>query len=588
MKKKLALESLLAAYLLAGAGALSLAAERRPNGERGSLSELLLFWDEKDLYVESATRSPKPLSKTAENIAVVTAREIEDMKAHSVAEVLNRVTGVFVDFFGQDFGSFSQVLIQGSKERHVLVLVDGVPWNLQDDSHAETATIPVAIVERIEIIKGPGSSTWGSSLGGVVNVITKAPGTSTPAGAVTASYGTSGTQDQRAEVAGAAGPLGYYFHAGHQESDGLRFDRRFDTNSAYTKLRLSASKRLSFGLSAGLSEPDLRLVKLPQFNLSEDARLRTSFGTIFADAVLTPSAKLSLLGYASRHELAIVDSLADTGQLVQKRVSDNHSAGGSAKLVWTGKSHTVVLGADYEHGEVIQKRADLRSHPEVDKWAVFANDTISAGGFSVTPGFRFDRNSISGSFMSPSLGATYQLGEHSLARASIARGFTYPPLTFTSAGDGIFLIPNPDLEPEKVWSYQAGVETGVGERLWLKATAFYHRRTGAIERVLDALGPLQDQFRNVGRVTSRGVEVEVETAPLYNTSLKIGTTYVDLDPRPDTITAGRYSYAVALKYDDRTDLVVELSGIFKSWLVRPDSTAVSNGAIWDLAAQKRV
>ena len=110
-----------------------------------------MYYREKELVV-TPTRHPKPISQVAENITVVTAKEIEEMNAHTVAEVLNRVTGLFVNF-NQDFGSTSLLHIQGSEQRHVLVLLDTIPWNFLSDGAAETNSIPVGIVERIEIIK---------------------------------------------------------------------------------------------------------------------------------------------------------------------------------------------------------------------------------------------------------------------------------------------------------------------------------------------------------------------------------------------------------------------------------------------------
>ncbi len=126
---------------------------------------LSMFYEEKDLVVQSATRYPKPLSQVAENMSVITAADIEAMNAHTLAEVLNRVPGIFVNLTGQDFCSTSMIQIQGSNRRHVLVLIDGFAWNPMS-SGAITVPIPVGIIERIEIVKGPGSSAWGSSLGG--------------------------------------------------------------------------------------------------------------------------------------------------------------------------------------------------------------------------------------------------------------------------------------------------------------------------------------------------------------------------------------------------------------------------------------
>jgi vitamin B12 transporter len=220
-----------------------------------------------DELVESATRSPKPLSQVAENVAVVTAAEIRDMNAHTLAEVLNRVTGVFVQFFGVHPGATALPHIQGSgetnpfrrgsEERHVTVLVDGMPWSSQT-SGALLDTIPVGIIDRIEVVKGPASSAWGSSLGGVVNVITKQPGrTPVPSGAVQGSYGERGAYDVRGEAAGGAGPLGYYLQGQAQGFDWDDAGADFLSRSAFAKASARLAPTAALTLSGGYANRDL-------------------------------------------------------------------------------------------------------------------------------------------------------------------------------------------------------------------------------------------------------------------------------------------------------------------------------------------
>ena len=120
--------------------------------------------------------------------------------------------------------------------------------------------IPVGIIKRIEIIKGPASSAWGSSLGGVINIITKDTGdTKKPSGALSASYGEGNSQDYNAGVSGKTGGLGYYLFAGRQSSDGLLggINRYFDKNSFYSKLNLPLSKDVNLGFSAGYNDADM-------------------------------------------------------------------------------------------------------------------------------------------------------------------------------------------------------------------------------------------------------------------------------------------------------------------------------------------
>src|ERR1700690_1214796 len=136
---------------------------------------LLMYFKEEELEVVSSTRSLKSISHVAENISVVTAADIERMNAHSLAEVLNTVNGVQVQFSPTTPGNDATVFIQGSEQRHVTILIDGIIQNNLFSNQQDIGIIPVQMIERIEIIKGPASSAWGSALGGVINVITKNP-----------------------------------------------------------------------------------------------------------------------------------------------------------------------------------------------------------------------------------------------------------------------------------------------------------------------------------------------------------------------------------------------------------------------------
>jgi vitamin B12 transporter len=576
------------------------------------VKDLLLFWDEKDLFVEAPTRNLKPVSKVAENITVVTAKDIEDMNAHTVAEVLDRVTGVFVDFVGHDFGSMSFLRIQGSDSggRHVLVLLDGIPWNFLSSGTAETNSIPVRIIQRIEVIKGPASSAWGSSLGGVINIITKDVGNSyQPSGSINASYGEKETQDYTGEVAGKAGFLGYYLYAGRQDSDGLRDNRGFDNNSLYSKFLLHLSSDVRLGITAGYSEPHVGLINLPTGDITSESRTRTFWATASLDADLTKELSLKAELYGFKQKLDQPNNslglesfpYGATGELFQNAYYDEKTTGGSAQLVWNHDIQTAVIGMDISHGsldqtldsgEFLQSLAvpEISSaNPDIDKWAIFANDTVSLGKLSVTPGIRYDHNSVSGSFVSPSFGATYKLSEHAILRASVARGFSAPPLSWTSGG-ALFLDPNPSLKPEKVWSYQVGVESSMSKYLWTKVTLFYNDVSDALQRVAMAAGALtfNDLYENDGNIRRKGVEVETETVPFHNISFKGGFAYVNSDSSSDIDGKNIYQYNLGVKYDDRRSFMAQLLGHYVWWDLDPAAMAKYNDFLWDLDLRKRV
>jgi len=141
-------------------------------------------------------------------------------------------------------GTPSTARIQGSGFEHALVLIDGVKLNNLSDNAADIAAIPVQYIERMEIIKGPASSSWGSSLGGVVNVITKNAGNAAGMeGSLSGSFGEKSTGDYRAELSGKKGDAGYYLYAGNLDSEGLTSNTHYDVGSLYTKLRWNAVEK---------------------------------------------------------------------------------------------------------------------------------------------------------------------------------------------------------------------------------------------------------------------------------------------------------------------------------------------------------
>jgi vitamin B12 transporter len=567
---------------------------------------LRMFYREKDLVV-SPTRHPKPISQVAENIAVITAQQIEEMNAHTVAEVLNRVPGLFVNF-NQDFGAASLIHIQGSEQRHVLVLLDGVQWNFLASGAAETNSIPVGIIERIEVIKGPASSTWGSSLGGVINIITKEAGnTKTPTGSIRASYGKSSSQDDRAEAAGKAGPVGYYLFAGKQKSDGLMPSRGFDNDSLYSKLHIPISENSEAQLSLGYSEPHIGFGEFPSGDITSRGANRTFFAASSLRA--SPTKELSVeasFQHLKQRSVETNDALGlgfsgAAGELYSETTYDEGTTAGGGKLVWTRGVHTAVFGVEINRGSLDQTisagsvlqamgvPATSTTNPDINRWAMYANDTIVINRWSITPGIRYDENSVSGSFVSPSLGITCRLGERSILRASVAKGFTLPPLSWTSGG-GLFLDPNPALNPEEVWSYQAGFESSAAEYLWLKGTVFRHELKNALTIVPFGAGPptFNDLVVNKGEIRRQGIELEAETLPVYNLSILAGFAYVDLKPANESGSSEMHSYNLGIRYDDGESFRALLFGHYVWWDLDGALEAQYDDFIWDLNLNKRI
>jgi len=574
---------------------------------KAEIKVLRLFFTEEDLIVQSPTRSSKPISQVAENIVVINSNDIEQMNAHSVAEVLQRVPGLFVDW-NKDFGATSLIHIQGSEPRHVLVLLDGITWNLLSEGSAETNTIPVAIIDKIEIIKGPASSTWGSSLGGVINIITKKAGnTDKTSSSLSASYGEGYTQDYRFQLSGKAGEVGYYLFGGSQGSDGLRGSRHFENKSFFSKLKIPIAEDTNIGFSLGYSEPDQQIGDFPSNDLKVNGLNRVFFTNVTFDAFITKDLNFTASIYNKNYKFVQnnvalgLGYMGATDELVLENIFDEELTGLNSNFIFKKSIHTAVFGFDFEQGKLCQARKAgqlfqllgapslSETNPEIDKWALYANDTISFDRWSLTGGVRYDYNDITGSFFSPSLGLTLNPSNNFTLRFATAKGFTIPPLSSTSGG-GLFADPNPSLKPEEVFSYQFGIESVLANFLWLKGTFFHHNIENSLKLEIGGGGPpnYNDIWVNNGNIQREGCEIELETLPINNFSFFSAMAYVNFNPPSEVGSSNMFNYIFGLKYNDNDSLNAQLFGHKIWWNYDASFNGKYDDFIWDFSLNKKL
>ncbi len=549
------------------------------------MQTLRMFYRDSDLVV-TPSRTPKPISQVAENISVITAKDIEEINAHTLADILNITPGIQVQIGGGP-GTVATADIQGSDFRHVLVLIDGVPLNNLSDSAVDLGAIPVQHIERVEIVKGPGSSAWGSSLGGVINIITKNPvETKKAAGTAYAAIGERGSGDFRGDASGTLGSLGYYLMAGKLRSDGLTPNTPVDKDSFYAKLRWNLEDKGNASFTLG-SDSGARGEGEVQPILSVRDRFANLYATGALSYALTDRVDLDLSLHGIWRDFDKFRKNLNVG--IESETSTREKQyGGSAKVTWRQGINQLLVGTDIDSGE-LKANFIKGGEQSIDKWALFANDSIVIGRFTLIPGLRYDYTSTNGDFVSPSLGATCKISDHTIVRGDVARGFGIPPLerTFNT------VVGNPNLKVEKVQSYQAGVESTVLKYLWLKATLFRHD----ISDVLFNQSPPASTTINQGKQRRQGVEAEIKTVPLCNTQLSVGYTFVEAKDRDSGVTirnVPRYTIDLGLRYNDDKIINAALTGHYIWWNASPVSIGPLviygkySAIIWDLNLAKKI
>lgn len=157
-----------------------------------------VFANSSDTLSVTANRFQEPASSILAPVTVVDREQIDRWQSNSVIDVLRRLPGIDVGQNG-GIGQMSSIYVRGAESRHVLILVDGVRLNQANISgSSDISQIPLSLVQRIEYIRGPRSSVYGSdAIGGVINILTER---ATQGGTLNATMGSHGYQEYDGSV----------------------------------------------------------------------------------------------------------------------------------------------------------------------------------------------------------------------------------------------------------------------------------------------------------------------------------------------------------------------------------------------------
>ncbi|MBV8670770.1 MAG: TonB-dependent receptor, partial [Candidatus Eremiobacteraeota bacterium] len=125
--------------------------------------------------VVTAARRPTPLDATSRQTYVISAADLDRLGAQTAADSLRFIPGTVVQQYGT-FGQLSTVALRGASAAQTLILINGQPVNEADTGSFDFSSLPVNVIDHIEVVQGGSSTLYGSAaMGGVVNIITKQP-----------------------------------------------------------------------------------------------------------------------------------------------------------------------------------------------------------------------------------------------------------------------------------------------------------------------------------------------------------------------------------------------------------------------------
>lgn len=545
---------------------------------------------EMERMVVTSTLTPKQIEKAPGAIQVITGDEIRELGAETAADALAEATNIDLDHVAGR-GTIPQ--IRGMSNKRVLILIDGMRFSTGfRDTTVDLSEFPSAVIDHIEIVRGPSSSLYGSeAVGGVINIITK-KAQETVQAHVDVRYGMNTYSEgnnfiAKGTLGGTAGALGMLI-AGHANvQDSFDRDERDDMTEMDDEKKYGGIVKLDYAISddhalaAGAFATDTNRQGLrPKYTLhwdrdADSRRFSGYFGytgevmdtqlaarAYFSDFNLDRSYIDTGAPYASPERQKKANKQPDredfdiTNQLYQYEAR-------ASRLF--GENHRITLGLEYreETREGIENRGETEIDKTVDNTAVFLQDDfVVFDALQITPGIRVDEHSDFGSELSPRVSLVYDVRPHFRIKASYGQGFRTPSIyelyvdTENMKGD---VISNPDLDPETSRSYDVGIEGETGAFTG-KLMAFrneiddmiYRQPTGNF-RMQGKKKVLEYRMVNVDEAYTQGVEFEGRLQLPMDLSVAANGAFVESennDTGEDLLEVPEFKGGLKLAYDN--------------------------------------
>ncbi|KQZ04733.1 TonB-dependent receptor [Caulobacter sp. Root1455] len=509
---------------------------------QGLAAELLDDANAVDQVVVTAGRAADKLSETPVSMTVITAETLRQRQAVVVSDLLSRTPGVSVTRNG-GVGGATQVRIRGAETDQTAVLIDGVKLNDPSSTGGgyNFATLLAGDVDRIEVLRGPQSTLWGSqAIGGVVSMLTKTPD-GPLSGDALVEGGSRATAYARVGVGAGGAWGGWRLSAGSYTTAGVStFDEALGGKEKDGYHNNAVSGRLDVNVTDGASL-DARVsyaagrgefdgFPAPAFAFADTAEYGTTkelVGYLGARLSNFDGALQSRVGYGyTQTDRDNYDPALSAPKTFDSRGTDNsleYQGAWTINPVWRA-----VFGAETERTWF--RSASPSFSPDVDRHAAGMDSVYGqlqakpAAGLTLTGGVRHDDHDTFGGATTVQAGAAWSPnGGATIFRANYGEGFKAPSLYQLYSDYG-----NTDLKPEEAKSWDIGVEHGVMEdRLRGSITYFSRDTRNQIDFLSNNTPPNFGGYANTAKSQAHGVEVEGSFE--VNALLTLSGNYTNMD-----------------------------------------------------------
>ena len=510
--------------------------------------------------VVTASGFEQQISSAPASISVISREELERGHFQNVTDALRDVPGVVVTGGGAgDNGN--DISIRGMPSQYTLILVDGRPQNSRESRPNGSAGFeqdwlpPLQAIERIEVVRGPMSTLYGSdAIGGVINVITRKVADSWHGNIQldTVLQEDSASGDSRQANFYLSGPLvadrlGLQLYGRTSERDEDDIENGYEEKSLQSltaRLSLAASDNHDFTAEAGITEQDRRSL------VGRSAPAEGCRGGC-TDSIGEYTNSHVALTHSGRFDWGTSETF------VQRERSENQSRDieitnttAKTSAVIPLSMHMLTVGASWEEESLedgTTNQISDRTAVENSQWALFMEDEwMLTNAWALTGGLRLDDDDNYGSHLSPRLYSVWNMTPEWTLKGGVSTGYRSPNLReiapdWGQISRGGNVYGNPDLEPETSLNKEIALLYGNDAGLNGSLTLFHNDFEDKITRIAcptDICNAGPNQFGsdptyrvNIDDAVTQGVEASL-SAPLSDTlALTASYTFTDSEQK---------------------------------------------------------
>ncbi|MFA4988932.1 MAG: TonB-dependent receptor, partial [Candidatus Omnitrophota bacterium] len=489
--------------------------------------------------IVSATKTETYQAEIGSSTTVITSDDMEKSGKRTVEEVLRDVPGLTVMQTGALGGAVS-IYMRGANPGQTLVMIDGIEVNDPMDASRSFnfANLVTDNIERIEVVRGPQSTLYGSdAMAGVINIITK-KGTAKPQVEASFEGGSHNTFNENLALRGITlgDKLNYSFSATRLDSKGI--SKAYDGSEDDPYHNLSLSSKIGYKV---MDNAELSLVTNYtdavtgiDYGSNSDVSNYTSWSRDLTTKVAFDQAINSywthILSF-SYHDIRRKDR-KDYDPVYMDTIADWYK-GDNEKVEWQHnispvKWNTITAGFEYERESGASNyeysgSPSPQARKSVDNYGYYLQDQLKVWDrLFITPGLRVDDHEMFGTQTTYKVSTAYLIPETGTRlKANWGTGFKAP--TIYQLYDATY--GNPNLNAEESRGYDLGFEQSfLGDRLSFDLTYFHNKYKNLIDG-----DPSTWVYYNIGKATTKGWEFGAKVKPLDNLTFSANYTYTDAE-----------------------------------------------------------